>query len=778
MPSHPPFEQGAPFPKGAALGAAFGCESLHLTSGTLHPEKSPENNESVEPVKFPVATEGAPLGAALGAAFFTLAEAVELAGVQRPPLERKLTKLGFLSSQISQAGHNKGRIFKTVAPADLFTAYPAARGRWEAAQRKKEVTAVVQAPPRVIPLPEPEAVQAFQDWQRRRMDARVAILRHIDKVAQELTSQPHPRWKFRTPTRDRAVLLVCADALSGRLPDDIQALIPVANARSGASGDRSLSRRTLQRWTAEAKQGMEGLAPKAVVHPEPLWAQPLLDLYRQPQKPSLRHVTIEVLPGLLPLGVKPPSYDAARRWLDKVGTVERERGRMLPRELKTRLPFVRRTFADLLPLDVVSADGHTFDAEVQHPETGRPFRPEMTAFIDIATRKVIGWSVALAECAITVGDAWRHAATSHGVFAIFYTDNGSGYVNEQIQALAARLGTRLENSIPYNSQARGVIERLNKTLWIHLCAKHLPTYVGKDMDRQARQIVYKHTRKVEKSTALIPWETFLTFAGAVVDHYNGRPHGSLPRITDAATGKIRHSSPSERWDGHLAQGWAPEATVEGLDEFMPQEIRTVIRGEVSLFGHTYFSRELTEWDGCKVRVGYDVHDASRVWIRNEGGALLCEAGFEANARRYFPTSVVEEARHTRLQAQLRRLEEKAGRLLPPEPQSPIDIEDVTPHTLEVSAQQLRKLGLEEPAEPQAEAAPQPGVAPREPQDPDRRPFFKDGKEFALWILEHPDKADAEELLDIQTRLRKDPLYRTWLGLEDEASVPASASVSA
>ena len=479
---------------------AFGCEPRQLNPGTRQPEKVFETQREVGAPALP--TQESEVVAIVT---FTVAQAAEMAGVSRQALLAAITRKRLAAKRVeADSGHNKGRYVWHIESADLFTFSPTARDRWETSRRKEQAIALLQGPveplSRMEPVVDPAYVQSFQDWQRKRMDARVAILRHIDKVAQELTSQPHPRWKFRTPTRDRAVLLVCADALSGRLPDDIQALIPVANARSGASGDRSLSRRTLQRWAAEAKQGMEGLAPKAVVHPEPLWAQPLLDLYRQPQKPSLRHVTIEVLPGLLPPGVKPPSYDAARRWLDKVGTVERERGRMLPRELKTRLPFVRRTFADLLPLDVVSADGHTFDAEVQHPETGRPFRPEMTAFIDIATRKVIGWSVALAECAITVGDAWRHAATSHGVFAIFYTDNGSGYVNEQIQALAARLGTRLENSIPYNSQARGVIERLNKTLWIHLCAKHLPTYVGKDMDRQARQIVYKHTRKVEDST--------------------------------------------------------------------------------------------------------------------------------------------------------------------------------------------------------------------------------------------------------------------------------------
>jgi putative transposase len=65
--------------------------------------------------------------------------------------------------------------------------------------------------------------------------------------------------------------------------------------------------------------------------------------------------------------------------------------------MKNIKPFVRRDISQLQPNDVWTADGHTFDAEVQHPMHGRPFRPEITAIIDVATRRIIGWSVGLAE---------------------------------------------------------------------------------------------------------------------------------------------------------------------------------------------------------------------------------------------------------------------------------------------------------------------------------------------------------------------------------------------
>ncbi|WP_081333577.1 hypothetical protein [Burkholderia territorii] len=53
-------------------------------------------------------------------------------------------------------------------------------------------------------------------------------------------------------------------------------------------------------------------------------------------------------------------------------------------------------------------DTRTFDAEIQQPMHGRPFRPEMTAIVDIATRRAVDFSIGLAESAIAVIDALRH----------------------------------------------------------------------------------------------------------------------------------------------------------------------------------------------------------------------------------------------------------------------------------------------------------------------------------------------------------------------------------
>ncbi|NPY05981.1 DDE-type integrase/transposase/recombinase, partial [Pseudomonas aeruginosa] len=90
------------------------------------------------------------------------------------------------------------------------------------------------------------------------------------------------------------------------------------------------------------------------------------------------------------------------------------------------------------------------------------------------------------------------ACIKSGVPAIFYVDNGSGYVNHMMRdeavGLMGRLGIDMKNSLPYNSQARGVIERVHQSLWIR-AAKELPGYIGADMDRQAKLATFKLTRR-------------------------------------------------------------------------------------------------------------------------------------------------------------------------------------------------------------------------------------------------------------------------------------------
>lgn len=493
------------------------------------------------------------------------------------------------------------------------------------------------------------------DDQRLKADARKGILKTLDR----LMAQCHI-------SREAAMTTLLTQAKLGTLDDHMAMMLRAARDERGRKGDAFPSIRTLKRWLAQGKTG--DLAPKVARQDfaVPEWARPFLGFYQQPQKPSVEmaYREFEKAYRMRDRSWAFPTIHQTRRFLAKLGKVSREVGRLGPRELKNIRPFVRRTFDELQPNDVWSADGHTFDAEVQHPMHGRPFRPEITTIIDIATRMAVGYSVGLAESSLAVLEAISHAAINRGAPAIFYVDNGSGYNNQLLKregtGLKGLLGFEVSHSLPYNSQAKGVIERLHQTIWIQ-GAKLLPSFIGESMDREARLAHFKVTRKAIKHGGVLPlmsWESFVEFSTQRLDEYNNKPHRSLPKIKDPATGKPRHMTPTEAYEGHRARGWEPVRLTadEAQNVFRPRVERTVSRGEIALFNNRYFSGMLEEFHGEQVHVAYDIHDAQRVWVHHMDGRFICTAEFGANQRHYFPMSYVAQAREKRADARLKRID--------------------------------------------------------------------------------------------------------------------------
>nr|WP_199866610.1 Mu transposase C-terminal domain-containing protein [Burkholderia ambifaria] len=526
--------------------------------------------------------------------------------------------------------------------------------------RRKAAVKFVGAVAEVTAVADP--VQQLQlvetDAQRLRADARQGILTWLDRIM----AQCHV-------SREAAMTTLLTQAKAGTLDDHLVMMLRAARDQRGRKGDGFPSIRTLKRYLGQAKSGT--LAPK-IPQPDfavPAWAKAFLGFYQQPQKPSveLAYREFETAYRMRDRDWEFPTIHQVRRFLGKMGRVAVEAGRMGARELKTIRPFIRRSFDQLLPNDVWSADGHTFDAEVQHPLHGRPFRPEITTIVDIATRRAAGFSIGLAESAIAVIDALRHASTLNGVLAIFYVDRGSGYANAMLQAegtgITGQLGFEVSHSLPYNSQARGVIERLHQTLWV-TGAKTLASYMGAPMDREAKLAHFKVTRSAVKhggSMPLMGWDAFMQFCNDQIDAYNARPHRSLPMTNDPANGRRRHMSPNEAFAAFQAKGWQPVTlTAEEADRvFRPRVERTVQRGEVRLLNNHYFSGLLEEFHGETVHVAYDIHNAKFVWVyEGATGRFICKAEAGANTAHYMPMSYVEQAREKRADARAQRLQVK------------------------------------------------------------------------------------------------------------------------
>lgn len=477
------------------------------------------------------------------------------------------------------------------------------------------------------------------DDQRIERDARAFVVSAIRRLQVEAAC-----------SQEASMQTLLAMAASGRADPGLVKSLQLARdarGRKGLNGGLP-SIRTFKRWLSAGD-----LTPRIVQRDMsvPRWAKLFLERYQQPQKPSVQAAYRDACSVWT--AEERPSIHQVRRFLDKLGTITRERGRMGPRELKNLQPFIRRDFSLLEPNDIWTADGHTFDAEVQHPLHGRPFRPEITSILDIATRRCVGWSVDLSESALAVVDAIRCGAERAGLPAIFYVDRGSGYDNALLKAegtgLQGRLGFEVKHSLPYNSQARGVIERFHQTVWV-AGAKMLPSYMGAAMDREARLQQFKLTRGALKkggAMPLIPWDLFVPFVEARVAEYNARPHRSL-----------NGTSPDLAWKAFEARGWQicslAAAEVETL--FRPRVTRTIQRAEINLFTNIYFARALEEFHGLEAQIAYDIHDPTRIWVYTLEGRFICEAQVNGNRRHYFPVPVVDQAREKRAKGRLGRLD--------------------------------------------------------------------------------------------------------------------------
>ncbi|MCW5711298.1 Mu transposase C-terminal domain-containing protein [Shinella sp.] len=539
----------------------------------------------------------------------------------------------------------------------------------------------------------------------------------------------------------------------------------LANDRSG--GSFRVSRSTIYEWfKLRDAGGITALAPALTKEEEPISEEfgLFLTFYCKPSKLAATEA-LEDFKAKHP-GAKLTIEQVRYTLKHKLNDIERNVGREGLLTLRSRMAYVRRSTENLLPTTVYTADGKTFDAEVEHPVSKKAFKPEITSILDVATRRCVGFSIALKENVIAVTEALRKSCVDHGIPAIFYTDRGAGYKNKTFDAdaggLMGRLGITKAHALPYNSQAKGIIERFNGTVWNPL-AKKLPTYLGAEMDKEAAKAAHKATRsdiKLFGSSRLLPsWEDFHAMCVEAIAVYNGKPHDGLPRYRDPETGTYRHYSPDEFWALHASDGFepVPVSPDEVDDLFRPYEIRKVRRSLVEWNTNEYFHDALEAYHGEYVAVGYDLDQARYVWVREldrgEGqpGRLICVADFTGNKQDYFPKTFVQAAEEKRSKGRVTRLENKLR---------DAQAEFVRPYLIEQSAvPPMPIIDISSVPEP-VPAAPMLVVdnvndtrSPQVAEQPRRRTFASD-EELAVWALENPD-----QLTSNQVRVLRDCLQR-------------------
>ncbi len=609
--------------------------------------------------------------------------------------------------------------------------------------------------PAVASAPKGTTVGDLKDWQRETMHARLTVLAELDKRAIMIG--------VRDAAREIAELSVI-----GMLPPAVQDVMSRALAKK--PGDRptgNVSVRTLQRWRSALKKGPARLAPAAMeTIGIPVWVGEFMRRYGNPTQPTIAAV-IRSMKADRCLDV--PTYDQARRFLKHhVGEIEKAKKRKSANEVRAMMPYVERDFSMLNPGDVINGDGHTSYTYCAHPNTGKAFLPEITEMVDIATRYYVSFSIAESEATETVHDALRSAIAICGVPLFVQWDRGSGAKNhamhDAVTGLAARLGFEVYHPRARNPQASGVIERLHQSVAIPAAEQFSDAFVGRRAKNEdLARLVDKGVREGRVQLPSIP--DLVAAIEARREWYNNEPHTSLPKIKDDVTGKMRHQSPNEAWRAAVDRGWKPVRLTDHalLDEFRPEKVCLTRRGLVKLYGMSYFSSELAEFNGKKVRVRYDWRDGAQVWVRAMDGRFICQAQRDGNVRSYMPDNALDIAREKRDRAKIRRKEGDIERI---KARSRRTLEatpvPVTPLEMEQSDRQLKKM---------AEADKDAVVVDIKPvAEGEGRPLFTGEnylRDWGLWMLTDPPEATEADREDFARRIKKVD-FQLLLGVSEAA----------
>lgn len=401
-----------------------------------------------------------------------------------------------------------------------------------------------------------------------------------------------------------------------------------------------VSQATLWNWCkavsgVERKDWLAALAPrrkgggKKAEIPEELWQLFKSDWLRLSAPPVAASYN-EVKKKAKALGVSLPSVKAFQRKLareiDPYVVILMREG---PDALERHVPSIRRTVDDIQVMEWVNIDGHVFDVEVKHPDTGKVIRPTLVAIQDIRSSKMLSWRVGISESAATVRLVFADMIRDFGIPADIILDNGRGFaakwltggaltryrfkiLPEDPQGLLVQLGTNIHWATPFHGQAKP-IERA----WGDLC-----NYIAKSAEFDGAYTGNSPVNKpANRGSRAIEWHDFCAVVNRVIAEHNARE------------GRTGRDYKGRSFDQVFAEGWANAVIKKPSRQQLRDSLLAVERkrgstedGEITLFGNRYWTTECREIAGKYVTVRFDPDDLhSEIHIYGQNGAFLFTA---------------------------------------------------------------------------------------------------------------------------------------------------------
>lgn len=454
----------------------------------------------------------------------------------------------------------------------------------------------------------------------------------------------------RKKAQSRAVLVRHLLTQEGGLPKAFELL--VTNYRANLAPSTLMvaievlgklpGRATIYNWcNAYKDNGINGLLPnhKGKAQTQYSWLARSLELYHSPNSPSFAQVSDQ----LNKEGYK-AQHHQVRRFIN---ALPHELGPQSPYRMGAKLyrekhkDHLLRSTENIKPGVMYNGDGHTIDVYLAHPKTGKPYRAELTAFQDVASRCIVGWELGYAESTIDTLAAISRAIKVHNnVPAMFYLDNGSGYknklMNDDTTGFYAQFEIDVIFAIPGNARAKW-IERF----FLHMedrVGKKFSTYCGRHHNDRHKQLVLKEAKQGKRKLPSVD-EWIAEFKAFLNDYHN------------SAHPEVKGKTRQQVWDENVDR----VPPVEGDFVMLPRETVNIRRGRFRLHQRDYSADFLHQFNGQELIAAYDMHDDSYTKLYKLNGEFLMVANLKSKTHA-IPSSRVEQAQQKRLTGREKRLQ--------------------------------------------------------------------------------------------------------------------------
>ena len=118
--------------------------------------------------------------------------------------------------------------------------------------------------------------------------------------------------------------------------------------------------------------------------------------------------------------------------------------------------YIRRSYRDLNSNDIWVCDNHTFDVFIHDEGVRKPARVYLTGFLDVRSRKMVGWYVTTSPSSDATLIALRRGIERYGIPKVIYSDNGREFLTHDIGGRGFRKSAQTEHEPPTILQHLGI----------------------------------------------------------------------------------------------------------------------------------------------------------------------------------------------------------------------------------------------------------------------------------------------------------------------------------